>query len=161
MCSHTWMREFGKEYRARRKKCCHVLVRRFWLKTRHKQFPHLQWDALTWVPWFVDIGGATRRQIRRCTGLIGKSWLTPKEKGAGFLRHSCLINNPESLYAWVLRAKYFPNGDVCCRKKMVTNMSYTWRSIMKGIEVLNRGVIWRIWNGRNDGMWLVEEANYS
>jgi len=29
-------------------------------------------------------------------------------------------------------------------KKMVTNMSYTWRSIMKGIEVLNRGVIWRI-----------------
>jgi hypothetical protein len=32
-------------------------------------------------------------------------------------------------------------------------MSYTWRSILKGIQVLKEGVIWRIGNGQNVRIW--------
>jgi hypothetical protein len=39
-----------------------------------------------------------------------------------------IIQNPESLCAKILGAKYFPNGDVL-RPKQVKSMSYTWRSI--------------------------------
>ena len=60
--------------------------------------------------------------------------------------------NPDSLCARVLGAKYFPDGDVLaagpCR-----NMSYTWRSILKGVEVLKIGVIWRVGDGRRIRIW--------
>jgi len=32
-------------------------------------------------------------------------------------------------------------------------MSYTWRSILRGLEVMKLGVIWRIGDGRNIKIW--------
>ncbi|RLN29342.1 hypothetical protein C2845_PM05G03480 [Panicum miliaceum] len=63
-----------------------------------------------------------------------------------------LIHTPDSLCAKVLKARYFPNGEVL-QAKAGRNMSYTWRSILKGIEVLNRGVIWRVGNGGSINIW--------
>jgi hypothetical protein len=63
-----------------------------------------------------------------------------------------LIHNSESLCAQLLRAKYFPDGHVL-QARSKGSMSYTWRSILKGIQVLKEGVIWRIGNGQNVRIW--------
>ena len=63
-----------------------------------------------------------------------------------------LAQNPKSLCARILKAKYYPNGDVL-KARAGNNPSYTWRSILKGIEVLNRGIIWRVGNGRSINIW--------
>jgi hypothetical protein len=32
-------------------------------------------------------------------------------------------------------------------------MSYTWRSILKGVEVLKKGIVWRIGDGSKVNLW--------
>jgi hypothetical protein len=50
-----------------------------------------------------------------------------------------LIQAPGSLGALVLWAKYFPDGNLLAAKP-VNEMSYVWRSILKGLEVLKEGI---------------------
>jgi hypothetical protein len=63
-----------------------------------------------------------------------------------------LIQAPDSLCARVLRAKYFPDGNLLMARPQ-TGMSYVWRSILKGIEVLKGGIIWRIGDGSKVHIW--------
>jgi hypothetical protein len=51
-----------------------------------------------------------------------------------------LLHNPNSLCATVLKAKYYKNRDLL-HSKPCDGMSYTWRSILKGMELL-KGIIW-------------------
>jgi len=67
-----------------------------------------------------------------------------------------LIHNPDSLCAQVLKAKYFPEGDILSAQKSA-NMSYTWRSILKGVEVLKDGIVWRVGDGSKINMWKDED----
>uniref|UniRef100_A0A0A8ZJY0 Reverse transcriptase zinc-binding domain-containing protein n=1 Tax=Arundo donax TaxID=35708 RepID=A0A0A8ZJY0_ARUDO len=63
-----------------------------------------------------------------------------------------ILTNPDSLCARVLKAKYFPNlGLLPCTAR--EGISYTWRSILKGIDLLKEGIIWRIGNGRSVNIW--------
>lgn len=48
-----------------------------------------------------------------------------------------LVIQPQSLCAQVLRAEYFPNGDVL-NATPKRNMSYTWRSILSGLQLLKK-----------------------
>jgi hypothetical protein len=48
-----------------------------------------------------------------------------------------LIQTPNSLCAQVLRARYYPNGNIL-HASAVDGMSYTWRSVLKGIVVEER-----------------------
>jgi hypothetical protein len=57
-----------------------------------------------------------------------------------------LIQAPDSLCSQVLCVKYFPNGDLIAAKPLI-GMSYVWRSISKGLEVLKEGIIWRFGDG--------------
>lgn len=63
-----------------------------------------------------------------------------------------MCQNPTSLCARVLKTKYFPYCDVL-HAKQKEGMSYTWRSIPKGIELLNEGVVWRIGSGESVKIW--------
>lgn len=63
-----------------------------------------------------------------------------------------LLMNPESLCAQLLKAKYFPNGSVL-QAKAKSNMSYSWRSILSGIDVLKKGLIWRVGDGSQIRIW--------
>jgi hypothetical protein len=63
-----------------------------------------------------------------------------------------ILTDPESLCARVLRAKYFPERSVL-EATRVRNMSYTWRSILKGVEVIKKGLIWRVGNGEEINIW--------
>ena len=63
-----------------------------------------------------------------------------------------LLVCPDSLCAQVLKAKYFPNGSILqCEAR--DGISYTWRSILKGVNLLNEGIIWRIGNGESVDIW--------
>ena len=49
-----------------------------------------------------------------------------------------LIQHEDSLVARILKAKYYVNGDFMTAQ-MGNNPSYTWRSIIEGIVVLEKG----------------------
>jgi hypothetical protein len=63
-----------------------------------------------------------------------------------------LLTNPNSLCARVMKARYFP---VCSifEAQAQSGISYPWRSILKGIEVLRQGVIKRVGNGETINIW--------
>jgi hypothetical protein len=63
-----------------------------------------------------------------------------------------LLRNPNSLCAKILKAKYFRDGDVLGAQPR-EGMPYTWRSILKGLELLKKGVIWWVGNGENIRIW--------
>jgi len=86
-------------------------------------------------------------------------------RGFGLRGYSCLQiamlskqawrlwERPESLCAHILRAKYYSNGTVLDAKPKAA-MSYTWRSILKGIQLMKKGMVWRVGDGR--GLKILE-----
>ena len=56
-----------------------------------------------------------------------------------------LASNQDSLFYKFFKAKFFPNGSIFDAKEK--NGSYAWRSILKGREVIMRGMRWRIGDG--------------
>lgn len=63
-----------------------------------------------------------------------------------------LIQAPESLCARVLRAKYYPDGDLFSARA-VPGISYVWRSILQGLEVVKEGMVWLVGDGENIRIW--------
>lgn len=59
---------------------------------------------------------------------------------------------PDSLCAQVLKAKYFPDGHLPDTVP-AGNASQTWRAIEHGLELLKRGVIWRVGDGASLRIW--------
>ena len=64
-----------------------------------------------------------------------------------------LIHYPDSLCAQVLKARYFPHGNLLTAKEK-SGISYAWRSILHGVQALQKGLIWRVGNGENINIWL-------
>jgi hypothetical protein len=63
-----------------------------------------------------------------------------------------LLENPDSLCARVLKAKYYPNGEL--QDTVFTgNASSSWQAIQYGLELLKKGLIWRIGNGKSVRAW--------
>lgn len=63
-----------------------------------------------------------------------------------------LIQSPESLCARLLRAKYWPTGDLFAAKEG-PGISYTWRSLLRGLNALRNGLICRVGNGEKIRIW--------
>lgn len=63
-----------------------------------------------------------------------------------------LLDNLDSLCASILRAKYYPDGDLL-NAKLRKGSSFTWKSIMAGTNTLKRGYIWRVGNGHYINIW--------
>ena len=99
--------------------------------------------------------------------------IKPKEQGWLGFQDSCLFNQallarqawrllqaPESLCARVLQPKYYPGSNILSAVS-TPNMSYTWRSILYGRELVKAGVRWGIANGQNvrnwQDIWIVRE----
>ena len=63
-----------------------------------------------------------------------------------------LLTSPDTLCGQVLKAKYFPNTTIlqCTARE---GISYSWRSILQGLQLLKQGLIWRIGNGNNTNIW--------
>lgn len=63
-----------------------------------------------------------------------------------------LLQNPNSLCARVLSAKYYPNGDILSAGPN-KGSSYTCQSIVSGIQTFKRGCIWRVGTGSKIDIW--------
>jgi hypothetical protein len=63
-----------------------------------------------------------------------------------------LIDCPNSLCAQVLRAKYYPSGDIL-KAGPKAGSSFTWQSLVAGIQTFKRGYIWRVGSGDLIQIW--------
>ena len=63
-----------------------------------------------------------------------------------------LLHNKDSLLHRVFKSKFFPNCSFM-EAPYSPSGSYTWRSILKGREVLVRGARWRVGNGKSIKIW--------
>jgi hypothetical protein len=63
-----------------------------------------------------------------------------------------LLQFPNTLCARVLRAKYFPAGNLL-DTAFIQNSSPSWQGVMHGLELLKEGAIWRIGNGSEVKIW--------
>ena len=56
-----------------------------------------------------------------------------------------LLTNEDSLFHRFLKAKFFPTGSILEAKD--GNGSFAWKSILKGREIIHKGLLWRVDNG--------------
>jgi hypothetical protein len=63
-----------------------------------------------------------------------------------------LLQFPDSLCMRVLKAKYYPNGELVDTVFPVEE-SPTWRAVEHGLELLKKGIIWRISSGTKVNIW--------
>jgi hypothetical protein len=63
-----------------------------------------------------------------------------------------LLERPESLCSRILRARYYPKGDLL-KVKLKSGSSFTWQSVIAGLETFKRGCIWRIADGTQINIW--------
>jgi len=63
-----------------------------------------------------------------------------------------LLAFPESLCARLMKAIYFPNGDLL-DTAFPFQVSPIWKSIIFGLELLKKGTIWRIGDGKKVKIW--------
>ncbi|KAL0011421.1 hypothetical protein SO802_006529 [Lithocarpus litseifolius] len=115
------------------------MIRKFWWGQRQDE------SKIAWVSWekmckAKSNGGMGFRNLQafNLAMLTKQGWR--------------LLSNPDSLCAKVLKARYYPNGDVL-NSKVGSNPSYTWRSIVKGLEVIRKGTRWRVGYGRLIHIW--------
>jgi hypothetical protein len=63
-----------------------------------------------------------------------------------------LIRNPDSLCAQILRAKYYPDGNLL-KDGPKQGSSFTWQSIIAGLNTFRRGHILRVGSGNLINIW--------
>ena len=63
-----------------------------------------------------------------------------------------LLHGKNSLFYRVFKAKFFPHCTIM-EAANPSSASYAWKSIIKGREVIQRGAVWRIGDGRSVSIW--------
>jgi hypothetical protein len=100
-----------------------ALISRYWWSQQDKDKMHwIQWDVLK-QPKYAGGMGFRDLYAFNIAMLAKQGWR--------------LIHKPESLCGQILRARYFPNGDIF-KAGAVRGMSYTWRSILKGLTLVKK-----------------------
>jgi hypothetical protein len=57
-----------------------------------------------------------------------------------------LLKFPNSLCARFIKAKYYPSGDLL-DTAFIQQQSQSWQGVLQGLELLKKGIIWRIGDG--------------
>ncbi|KAM6541182.1 hypothetical protein CsatB_005629 [Cannabis sativa] len=126
------------------------LIARFWWgSTKDKHQIHWgNWDKLCKDKWFGGMGFRDLEDFNQAL-LSKQGWK--------------LVTNPNSLFAQVLKALYYPNSEFltaglrnCC--------SNIWRGIIWGRELILKGSRWRVTDGNkiriNEDRWIPREAPF-
>jgi hypothetical protein len=115
------------------------LIRNFWWGADHgKRKPHwLNWDQMVRPKHEGWIGFQDMRIFNQAL-LARQAWR--------------LIERLDNLCARVLKAKYYPHGNII-DTVFTGNPSSKWTAIDHGLELLKKGLIWRIGNGASVRIW--------
>jgi len=116
-----------------------TLLGKFWWSQQDKQNPMhwLSWDKLTQPKAMCGLGFREMHSFNIAM-LSRQGWR--------------LIQNPESLCARILKARYFPNS-TALEAVAHDGISYAWRSILHGLDLVKEGYIWRIGDGASVNIW--------
>ena len=63
-----------------------------------------------------------------------------------------LLDSPDSLCARLLKAKYYPRGNLL-DTVFSASSSAVWKGILHGLDLLKKGIIWRVGNGTLIKTW--------
>jgi hypothetical protein len=117
------------------------LMRRFWWggggEAGRRKIHWISWDKLLMPKSFGDMGFRDLRLFNQAL-LARQAWR--------------ILQFPESLCAQVLRAKYYPQGELTDTAFLV-EASPTWLAIIHGLELLKKGIIWRVGSGSKIQLW--------
>lgn len=110
----------------------------WWGSENGKRKTHwLSWDKMTRTKGQGGIGFRDMRIFNQAL-LARQAWR--------------LLQAPESLCARVLKARYYPQGNLL-DTVFTGQPSSTWTAIAHGLELLKEGMIWRIGNGESVRIW--------
>jgi hypothetical protein len=114
------------------------VIRNFWWGDEHdrRRMHWMSWDKMTRPKSQGGIGFRDLRVFNQA--LLAQAWR--------------LIQEPDSLCARLLRAKYYPNGNLL-DTAFVQNTSQSWQGVMHGLELLKTGAIRRIGSGSQVHIW--------
>jgi hypothetical protein len=105
----------------------------FWGEDQDKRKVHwVAWDSLSEPKCMGGMGFRDSRKFNQAL-LARQAWR--------------LLKKPDSLCARLLKAKYYPNGNLL-DTVFSSDASASWKGVEHGIELLKKGVIWRTGNGR-------------
>lgn len=110
----------------------------WWAQQENEKKMHfLSWETLTSRK---DKGGLSYRDLHLFNlAMLGRQgWR--------------MLQNPDSLCARLLKVKYWPEGDLLQAVEQ-PGISYTWRSIIRGLKALAQGMIWRVGDGQHIRIW--------
>ena len=121
---------------------CHeieTLVRKFWWGQRGNR------RKVHWVSWeelcnHKDQGG------------LGFKDLTMYNEAMLAKLSLRLLHDDKSLFFRVFKARFFPNGSILDAKESAS-ASYAWRSILIGRDVILKGALWRVGDGKQIKIW--------
>ncbi|KAL4602466.1 hypothetical protein ACB092_10G054400 [Castanea dentata] len=63
-----------------------------------------------------------------------------------------LLHDDNSLFFRVFKARFFSNGTILDAKDFAS-ASYAWKSILKGRELILKGALWRVGDGKQIKIW--------
>ena len=155
----------GKGSKARRRSSSPKPARKYWSKPLHKQFQLMLCHALilprccvmTLAKWLTGFGGLIKIKRIKFIGSPGTHYAAEGIRGVWVIMISIsstwqcwqawrIVMNPDSLCARLLMAKYCPDGDLM-KVREGPGTSYSWWSIVRGIQALKESIIWRMGNG--------------
>ena len=121
--------------------CEHInsLIRKFWWgsKDGSRKPAWVSWDVMI-QPKFMGGLGFRDLELFNLAMLARQAWR--------------ILQDPFSLSARILKAKYFPNSDFL-DAQLGCAPSQIWRAIFEGLGVLKQGIIRRIGDGKSTRVW--------
>ncbi|XP_050254980.1 uncharacterized mitochondrial protein AtMg00310-like [Quercus robur] len=109
-----------------------TLIRKFWWEQRGNQ------RKIHWTSWHSLCKS-------KCMGGLGFKDLQKFNDSMLAKQVWRLLGNEDSLFHRLFKAKFFPNGSILDAK--AGTGSFAWESILKGREVISKGLRWRVGNG--------------
>jgi hypothetical protein len=115
------------------------IIRDFWWgdEEEKRKVHWMAWDKLTLPKSQGGIGFRDLRMFNQAL-LAKQAWR--------------LIQFPESLCARLLKSKYYPSGELT-DTVFSQGVSPCWQGITHGLELLKKGIIWRIGSGTKVKIW--------